>query len=233
MQKASEKIEAVLVEALWKVFGNGHQDAALRGVDLVVRSGETVALCGKSGSGKTTLLNMISALDKPSKGSVQIFGQDLFAATENERVNFRRHTLGFIFQDFHLLPTLTVTENVALAAELAGLNGRESSVNFLSRVGLSQMGERFPSQLSGGEQQRVAIARAMVKSPRIILADEPTGNLDSTNGKLVMEMLMEQVKEHGATLIYTTHANSIAAYADRILHIKDGTVEDGPCILGD
>ena len=233
MQDTQGLNDAVVIQNLWKIFGDEHQDAALRGVELTVRKGETVALCGKSGSGKTTLLNIISALDSPSKGSVLVFGNDLFASPEKERVLFRRLRLGYIFQEFHLLPTLTVGENVSLSAEFAGLkNSKEVSV-VLSRVGLLEMKNRFPHQLSGGEQQRVAIARAMVKNPNIILADEPTGNLDSINGKIVMEMLIEQVRERGATLIYTTHANSIALYADRILHIKDGLVEEGPCTSGE
>jgi putative ABC transport system ATP-binding protein len=204
--------------------------AALRGLSLDIQAGEVVALYGKSGSGKTTLLNILSGLDRPTRGSVWVEGNDLESIGEEGRTQLRRKRLGFVFQFFNLLPTLTAFENVFLSLELVGNPNPESALNALKDVGLESKGGRYPHELSGGEQQRIAIARAVVKEPALILADEPTGNLDTKTGEQVLDLLTGRCRRLGATLIMATHSPLTCRYSDRILRMVDGlVVEETSC----
>jgi putative ABC transport system ATP-binding protein len=222
--------EVIRAEEVWKQYrpGPGNDEAALRGASLRVTSGEAVALLGKSGSGKTTLLNLLAGLDRPTGGKIEVEGRDLEKMGEGERTLLRRHRIGFIFQFFNLLPTLTAFENVFLSLELAGKADSRAAAESLARVGLEGKGARYPHELSGGEQQRVAIARAIVKEPGIILADEPTGNLDTGTGDQVLALLARQCRQAGAALILATHAPLTSRYADRVLRIADGVVSEEP-----
>ncbi len=199
--------------------------------EAVLFPGEVVALLGPSGSGKSTLLNLLSGIDTPDGGEVWVDGVCLTALGEKERTLFRRRRMGFVFQFFHLLPTLTVGENVRLPLELTGRGGREAverARSLLAAVGMEGREEAYPDRLSGGEQQRVAVARALAHDPTLVLADEPTGNLDREAGERVMEILTDLVRRRGATLLVATHSDQVAARADRILRIRDGAlVEEG------
>jgi len=214
------------VEDLWKEYrdGDGTVVAALRGLRLEVAAGEVVTLLGRSGSGKTTLLNLLAGLDQPTRGRVEFEGADLSTLGERGRTQLRRRRIGFVFQFFNLLPTLTALENVALALELAGLPDGGRARDALGAVGLGGKERRRPFELSGGEQQRVAVARALVKGPAVILADEPTGNLDTATGDLVLELLSRRCREDGAALLMATHAPLAAQRADRVLRMEDGTL---------
>lgn len=210
---------------LWKIYevdGSGVQ--ALRGTHLEIKKAERIALLGKSGSGKSTLFNLIAGLDRPTKGRIEIEGQDLETLGDKGRTLLRRTKLGFIFQFFNLLPTLTVFENVFLSLELANRPEPELAYKVLKEVGLQGKERRFPYELSGGEQQRVAIARAIVKKPSIILADEPTGNLDTATGNQILELLTCLCRESGTTLIMATHSLQTCRYATRILRMVDGVI---------
>jgi len=211
---------------LWKRYNQteGNNSAALRGANLRIAAGEAVALYGKSGSGKTTLLNLLAGLDHPTQGRVEVEGRDLQSLGEEGRTLLRRQRLGFVFQFFNLLPTLTAFENVFLSLELAGKPDMEAAREALRLVGLDGKGQRFPHELSGGEQQRVAIARALVKEPAIILADEPTGNLDTRTGELVLDLLASQCRRRSTTLIMATHSPLTSRFADRLLRMVDGVV---------
>jgi ABC-type lipoprotein export system ATPase subunit len=201
---------------------------ALKGIDLDIEAGEFVALVGPSGSGKSTLLNLIGGLDHPTNGELWVDGVPLHTAGPDERTNHRRHQVGFIFQGFNLLPRLTAVENVAVPLMLAGVDKEERlarATQLLERVGLGHRLDHYPTELSGGEQQRTAVARALVHEPSLILADEPTGNLDSKIGAEVMDLLRELNAEQGMTLIVVTHDAEVAAYADRIVHLRDGDLE--------
>lgn len=203
---------------------------ALRGVDLDIKKGQIIALFGKSGSGKTTLLNLLAGLDEPTRGRIEIDKEDLGALGEKGRTLLRRHKLGFVFQFFNLLPTLTAAENVHLSLELAGRADERLTHEFLDLVGLAGKERRFPHELSGGEQQRVAIARALVKKPPIILADEPTGNLDSATGVQILTLLTSRCRDAGTTLIMVSHAMNTCEYADRVLRMTDGRIfEENSC----
>jgi len=218
---------------LWKEYTTDGDKgtAALRGASLEVRSGEIVALLGKSGSGKTTLLNLLAGIDRPTKGRIEVEGRDLEAMGEKGRTQWRRLRLGFIFQFFNLLPTLTAFENVFLSLELAGNPDPQLAVNALRDVGLEGKDRRYPHELSGGEQQRVAIARAIVKQPLLILADEPTGNLDTQTGRQVLDLLVEQCRRSSTTMIMASHAASTRRCCDRIVRIVDGAiVEEAPAV---
>ncbi len=216
----------IQVSDLWKQYDRNDQadSAALRGANLDVRDGEIIALYGQSGSGKTTLLNILAGLDRPTSGRVSIEGNDLEAMGEKGKTELRRHRLGFVFQFFNLLPTLTAFENVYLSLELAGRPDRELALEALDSVALKTKGNRYPHELSGGEQQRVAIARAMVKEPAIILADEPTGNLDIRTGEQILALLTNRCRENGTTLIMATHSPLTCRFSDRILRMMDGIV---------
>jgi len=216
---------------LWKNYGeDGSEAPALRGTNIELTKGEIVALFGKSGSGKSTLFNLIAGLDRPTKGRIEVEGQDLEALGERGRTTLRRMKLGFIFQFFNLLPTLTAFENVFLSLELANRSQPDVALNALKEVGLEGKEQRFPNELSGGEQQRVAIARAIVKRPSVILADEPTGNLDTTTGNQILELLTRRCHEFGTTLIMATHTPLTCQYATRILRMVDGVIfEETSC----
>jgi len=201
----------------------------LQGVDLVVSAGEFVSIIGPSGSGKTTLLGLLAGLDRPTRGTVRLLGQDLGALTEDGRARLRVEKVGFVFQTFHLLPTLTALENVLVPLELrgGGANGkamRERAVSLLERVGLGARLDHYPSQLSGGEQQRVAVARAFANEPQVLFADEPTGNLDAETGRGVVELLLELNRESGATVVLVTHDLELAARGDRVVRLAGGRV---------
>jgi len=221
----------IRVTDLWKYYGNDEKgEPALRGTHLEVFEGDIVALFGKSGSGKTTLLNLIAGLDKPTRGTIEIDGKNLEDLGEQGRTELRRKHIGFVFQFFNLLPTLTVFENVMLSLELAGEPHPETAIAAIASVGLTGKEGRYPYELSGGEQQRVAIARALVKKPTIILADEPTGNLDTITGKQILDLLVAQCRSLKTTLIMVSHAVITCEYAERILRMVDGIViEDTSC----
>ena len=216
---------------VWKQYTqDGREEtSALRGASMEIAPGEIVALLGKSGSGKTTLLNLVAGLDQPTRGSIEVDGQDLHFLGEAGRTRLRRLRLGFVFQFFNLLPTLTAFENVFLSLELAGVPDRERAIKALEDLGLKGKEARYPHELSGGEQQRVAIARAMVKNPVVILADEPTGNLDNRTGEEVLALLHGQCRESMTTLVMASHSPLTATYSDRVLRIVDGVLwEEAP-----
>ena len=222
---------AIRTYDLWKEYDTGRHDGqALRGAELDIQKGQIIALLGKSGSGKTTLLNLLAGLDEPTRGRVEIDGVDLKALGERGRTELRRNKLGFVFQFFNLLPTLTAIENVLLALELAGRPDEDLAREHIALVGLGGKENRFPHELSGGEQQRIAIARALVKSPPIILADEPTGNLDSHTGMQILDLLTSRCRTSGTTLVMVSHSLKTCEYADRILRMSDGRVfEEESC----
>ena len=223
--------EIIQVENLRKVFRIGKVEVpALRGVNLRVEDGEFVSLVGPSGCGKSTLLHVIGGLTPPTSGRVVVDGMELGQMTEAQRTALRRQKIGFVFQRFNLLPTLTAWGNIALACHIAGnRNGsmRDEMQAVLKMLGLeARMGHR-PFEMSGGEQQRVAIARAVVNRPKIILADEPTGNLDTENSELVMNMLAELNRRLGQTILLITHNPEVATFTDRIVNMRDGHVLEG------
>jgi putative ABC transport system ATP-binding protein len=202
---------------------------ALRGLNLAVQEGEFVAIVGPSGSGKTTTLNLIGGLDSPTSGELIVAGTDIAGYDEEQLTAYRRDQIGFIFQFFNLLPTLTARENVEFALELVESNGQkvhERALALLDKVGLAERADHFPSQLSGGEQQRVAIARALAKDPPILLADEPTGNLDFRMGQKVLGVMQELNRQEGRTVILVTHNTIIGRIGDRVVHLRDGQVAD-------
>jgi putative ABC transport system ATP-binding protein len=195
-----------------------------------IRRGEFVALLGPSGSGKSTLLNLVSGIDTPDAGSIEIDGVRVTELGERDRTLFRRSHIGFVFQFFNLLPTLTVEENLLLPLELKGrldASARRRARELLEEVGLADRASTFPDRLSGGEQQRVALARALVHEPALILADEPTGNLDSATGEKMLDLLDRLVRDAGRTLLAVTHSRDLAAHADRVIRIVDGRLEEG------
>lgn len=196
----------------------------LHGLDLHIAPGEKVFLCGPSGAGKTTLMYTLAGLEAPQQGRVLIGSEDIYALNLRRRALLRNKTMGFIFQNYMLMPELTALENASLATAIAGREATEQVSALLDRVGLGNRLHHLPNELSGGEQQRVAIARALAHNPSIIFADEPTGNLDSRNGKQILELLFELADEGKKTLVIVTHDASIAALGDRILTIRDGVV---------
>ncbi len=196
----------------------------LHGIDLQIHRGERVFLCGPSGAGKTTLLYTLAGLEPPEKGSVRIDGTDLYRLGRRDQAQFRNQRIGYIFQNYHLLPELTALENVAVPGAIAGKNSNALALEALKRVGLADRTDHLPAELSGGEQQRVAIARAIVNSPKVLFADEPTGNLDSNNSAEVMSILLDLATEQGVTLVVVTHDQSLAKVGDRTLIIKDGAI---------
>jgi len=208
---------------VWKTYRMGAVNVhALRGVNLDVEKGEFVVVLGPSGSGKTTLLNLIGGIDVPTKGDIFFNGTNISSLDETGLTLHRRKNVGFIFQFFNLIPTLTARENVLLAAELVE-NPRDVD-EVLEIVGLKQRANHFPSELSGGEQQRVAIARALVKNPPLILADEPTGSLDFETGKMVLRVMRDINRSEGVTFILVTHNSVIANMADKVVHLRDGRI---------
>jgi putative ABC transport system ATP-binding protein len=213
-------------------FREGEREhVVLDGADLVVRRGETVALRGRSGSGKSTLLNIIAGIDLPDSGSVVVAGQDLVSLPERERTLFRRAHIGFVYQSFNLLPTLTVADNIRLVLELNAMPRLAADARIaalLDAVGLGDRADSYPDLLSGGEQQRVAIARALCHSPAILLADEPTGNLDDEAAQSVLALLHQLVGDAGGTLLIATHSAGAAALCDRVLELRHGRLDAPP-----
>jgi len=208
-----------------EVEENGVRRPILGGVDLDVAAGTLVALLGPSGSGKSTLLNVVSGIDRPDSGEVEVAGVALHRLSETERTRFRRDRIGFVFQFFNLIPTLTVMENLLLPMELAGrtkAEDRERARSLLARIGLEDRARAWPDRLSGGEQQRVAVARALAHAPDLILADEPTGNLDPETGARVLDLLESLVRDSGTTLLMVTHAEAAALRADRVMELRNG-----------
>jgi putative ABC transport system ATP-binding protein len=223
----------IQLERVSKSFQEGGRTrVVLHELDIAFREGELVVLLGKSGSGKSTLLNLISGIDLPSSGEIHVAGQALTRLTERDRTLFRRKHVGFVFQFFNLMPTLTVLENILLPLELNGHTGaaaRSTALDMLDRVGLADRGNSYPDTLSGGEQQRIAIARALVHNPAIILADEPTGNLDSETGQRVLQLLDELTRQAGKTMIMVTHSSDVIGMADRVLRMREGhLLEEAP-----
>lgn len=217
----------ILAQGLSKTYSSGGRPLqVLRSIDLSVEPESFVAVVGPSGSGKTTLLGLLAGLDSPTAGRVLLDGQDLFALTEDERAEFRARTVGFVFQTFHLLPTLTALENVMVPLELRGKGrgARQRAQSLLERVGLGDRLDHYPAQLSGGEQQRVALARAFVHGPKILFADEPTGNLDAENGGVVASLLEELNREARTTLVLVTHNPALAQRAHRVIRLAAGRI---------
>ncbi|MBX0326338.1 ABC transporter ATP-binding protein [Oscillochloris sp. ZM17-4] len=207
----------------------GATRAVLHEVSLRVGRGEIAVLLGRSGSGKSTLLNLVSGIDTPSAGEVWVDGQNLTRLSERERTLFRRRSVGFIFQFFNLVPTLTVLENVLLPLELNGRGGpeaRTTAAAMLAEVGLADRDASYPDRLSGGEQQRVAIARALVHSPALILADEPTGNLDADTGQQVLALLDRLTRQANRTMVMVTHSPEVVGMADRVFRVSDGRLQE-------
>lgn len=211
-------------KALNKTYTVDHQNImVLNDISLTVEPGEFLVITGTSGSGKTTLLTLLSGLDKPTSGRVFIDQQDITDASEDDLAPLRNRMIGFVFQSFHLIPSMSAMENIMFPAELQGLSDAEKKARqLLERVGLADRADNLPSQLSGGEKQRVSLCRAMINTPKLLFADEPTGNLDSKNGRIVIEQLVEMKNEQGATLILVTHNPEFAVTADRVLKLRDG-----------
>ncbi|MFN0105186.1 MAG: ABC transporter ATP-binding protein [Bryobacteraceae bacterium] len=213
------------IRDLRKTFRSGEVDVhALRGVDLAVERGEFLAVVGPSGSGKSTLFHILGGLTPPTSGTVLIDGQDLMKMSDGGRTNLRKRTVGFVFQKYNLLPTLTVRDNIGIARDIAKLKGPldKQFVEVLEVLGIQDKMSRKPRQLSGGEQQRVAIARSIVNHPAILLADEPTGNLDTENSTAVLNVMRDLNRRLGQTILMITHNPEAAAFADRIVHMRDG-----------
>ena len=219
------------LDALTKTYREGDEDrAVLRDLNATVGEGEFVVLMGRSGAGKSTLLNLVSGIDLPTSGRVEIGGTDLTTLSETERTLFRREHVGFIFQSFNLISTLTVAENILLPLELAGQStdaAEARALDILDRVGLGDRGDSFPDRLSGGEQQRVAVARALSTNPLLILADEPTGNLDYETGRQVLTLLTDLVTDLGKTLLVATHDRMLLDRCDRVLTLHGGQLHEG------
>jgi len=222
-------MEILKTQALTKCYGSGETKVqALGGIDLCVNKGEFVSIVGSSGSGKSTLLHMLGGLDRPSSGKVFIDGKDIFSLKDEELTIFRRRKIGFVFQAFNLVPVMSVYENIVLPVELDGKKADQSFINeIIDTLGLSEKKEAFPSQLSGGQQQRVAIARALASTPAILLADEPTGNLDSKTSQDVMGLLKISGQKFKQTILMITHNEEIAQMADRNIRIEDGLIVRG------
>jgi putative ABC transport system ATP-binding protein len=217
----------IKVSALTKSIATAtHRVDILRGLDFEVPKGEFVAIMGPSGSGKSTLLGLLAGLDSPTSGSILLDGEEIAGLSEDRMALVRGRKIGFVFQSYNLIPTLTAEENVLLPYELMGGNGggRGRARKLLETVGLLDRADHYPVQLSGGEQQRVALARAFIGSPPILLADEPTGNLDTANGQLILELLIDMNRREHTTLVLVTHDRELAAHADRIITLRDGSI---------
>jgi putative ABC transport system ATP-binding protein len=217
----------IRVRGLTKSIDTGtHRVDILKGIDLDIPRGQFAAIMGPSGSGKSTLLGLLAGLDSPTKGEIRLDGEEITSLSEDRMALLRGRKIGFVFQSYHLIPTLTAEENVLLPMELAGngQGGRGRARELLERVGLAGRRDHYPVQLSGGEQQRVALARAFALHPPILLADEPTGNLDSATGGVVLDLMLAMNREQGATLVLVTHEESVASCADRRIILRDGVV---------
>ena len=221
----------LVLKKVEKIYQEGQVEVpALRGVDLQVDRGEFSTVFGPSGSGKTTLLNLIGALDKPTAGTVIFDGESINEMNKKELALLRRHNIGFVFQSYNLIPVLTAYENVEFALRIArgkkGKSTRDRVMNMLDDVGLAEMADRRPNELSGGQKQRVAIARALVKEPKLVLADEPTANLDSKTSKDVLGHMVHMNEEQGTTFIFSTHDPLVMEYAHRMIEIRDGKITE-------
>ena len=216
-----------------RLSGGGHALTILDDVSLDIPPQQIVAIVGPSGSGKSTLLGLIAGLDKPSSGSIRLDGVEITTLRESDMARYRRQKIGYIFQSFHLIPTLTAWENVAVPLELTGeRHAKSQAIDLLTAVGLKDRQSHYPVQLSGGEQQRVAVARAFACRPPILLADEPTGNLDSAIGRQVIDLLLALNRDYGSTLVLVTHDSELASFTQRIITLKDGrVVSDQPPAL--
>lgn len=204
---------------------DSRQITVLNDISLTVNSGQFIVIEGKSGSGKSTLLSLLSGLDHPDSGTIKLAGTDITNLSEDELAPFRNQTIGYVFQSFHLVPSLTALENIMFPAELGrDRHAADKAKQLLERVGLAHRMHNFPHQLSGGEKQRAAICRALVNRPRIIFADEPTGNLDSANGEIILQLLLELRKEYQTTLVLATHSEEISSQADQVVRLADGRI---------
>jgi putative ABC transport system ATP-binding protein len=232
MRASAPDIPLIELRGVTKVYREGDAErAVLRGVDATIRRGELCVLIGRSGSGKSTLLNLIGGIDVPTGGEVVVDGLRLGQASEVDRTMFRRHRVGFVFQFFNLIPTLTVEENLRLPLELNGVSrdaARARAGVLLGDVGLADRGRAFPEHLSGGEQQRVAVARALVHEPILVLADEPTGNLDLETGRQVLDLLDRLTRQAGRTMVMATHSREVVGLADRTFRLQDGRLVETP-----
>jgi len=221
-------MEMLQAENIIKTFMlNGSAVPVLKGISMAVHPGEFLVISGSSGSGKTTLLTLLSGLDRPTEGRVLIGDTDITDLSEDKLAALRNHDIGYVFQSFHLVPSLTAQENIMFPAELAGhpdAAGRAAAL--MERVGVAHRKRNFPHQLSGGEKQRIAICRALVNRPKILFADEPTGNLDTENGKAILDLLLDARTDSGLTLVLVTHSPEIAARADRVVTLSDGRVAE-------
>jgi putative ABC transport system ATP-binding protein len=226
MPLSSDSSVVLLADGLTQEYRSGDQTiTVLKDISLAVESGGFVAITGPSGSGKTTLLGLLAGLDRPSRGRVVLAGIDLARLDEDARAVLRRTTVGFVFQSFHLVATLTARENIQVPLELARApHPAQTATELLDRVGLAARGHHYPSQLSGGEQQRVALARAFATRPTVLFADEPTGNLDAANGQVVIDLMLALNAEFGTTLVLVTHDPDLAARARRTIRLADGRV---------
>jgi len=217
---------AIQVGSLWKIYKTGSEEVpALRGLSFQIEPGSYVALKGRSGSGKTTLLNCLSGLDEPTSGSISVLGRDVVKMAEAERTYWRSQEMGLVFQSFGLIPTLSAYENIDLMLRLAGIRTRERHkrvLEMLQMVGLQKWADHRPYEMSGGQQQRVAVARALANHPKLILADEPTGELDTTTARDIMGLFRKIVEETKVTFLVTSHDPVVDVYVDRILQLKDG-----------
>ena len=221
----------IQVKNLKKYYGVGGSTVkALDGADLCIKAGEFICIAGRSGSGKSTLLNLLAGLEQPTEGSIEVLGQHIENMSEEERTRFRRQHMGFVFQSYNNLPQYTALENVALPLAVRGIALKERTelaMQALEKVGLKDHALHRPSQLSGGQQQRISIARAIITGPSIVLADEPTGNLDTNTGKEIMELLCGMFRKNGTTFIISSHDPSMALCMDRTIHFRDGKIDNG------
>ncbi len=216
-------MEAVKFENVTRVYISGdHELKALDGVNLSLEEGKFVVILGPSGAGKSTLLNLLGGLDSPTSGKITVNGRDISTLSDNELADYRAETVGFVFQFYNLIPTLTVYENVALVKEISA--NALSPEKMIAEVGLADHMKNFPAELSGGEQQRVSIARALAKNPKILLCDEPTGALDSQTGVLVLKLLLSMARNYGKTIVIVTHNQNIAKMADVVVRVKNGKI---------
>ncbi len=226
---ATESVEAVIeTKDMWRIYKSAAQEVqALRGVNLNIGKGHYVALVGRSGSGKTTLLNIVGGLDQATKGEVRIFGNELSKMNERKRTQWRRKQVGFVFQSFGLLPTLSAYENVELMPRIAGMKAKQRKARTLyclELVGLKKWMHHRPYEMSGGQQQRVAIARALANQPQLILADEPTGELDTATAREILDLFQHIVTEEGVTILMVSHDNLVYEYVDQVLRLRDGEI---------
>ncbi|MBU1220289.1 ABC transporter ATP-binding protein [Myxococcota bacterium] len=223
-------MDIISLEKIEKTYIQGKLEVkALRGIDLNIGTGEFTAICGPSGSGKTTLLNIIGCLDNPTSGKALVTGKDISTLNATQLSNLRLHRIGFVFQAYNLVPVLTAYENVDLVLSLQGRPKNERTervIKVLKEVGLSDLASRRPAEMSGGQQQRVAVARALVAEPSLILADEPTANLDSQTGKSLLKLMRQLNEEHGVTFLFSTHDSMVMDFSRRIVRIVDGTVAE-------